>query len=537
VGNSADHASGGGGIYNFRSTETFNNCTIAGNHADNSIAGGGGIYLYSGTETLNNCTIVGNQATNSSDGGGGIIDIGSLFVTNSIVAGNSATVNPNFADPFASLVVWNGSLTNGNPLLAPLGNYGGPTQTMPPLPGSPAIDTGAATTLTTDQRGFPRVVGPAVDIGAVEFQANPVMTTADVIAGSLRYAVAYVSNNSTITFDPSLSGQTITLTSGQITITNHLTIGGASLANAVRIQNPSGRMFQINSSASVFMNSLILTIGNCTSAGGAVLNEGGDLTLNRCTLAGNLSQGDGGGGAIFNDVNSILNLNECTLTANHAFQQGGAIYNFNPASLVLNNCTVCSNRADETSSPRGGSGGGGIFNSGSLFLNDDIVAGNSDPVAANVSGSFTGVNNLTSGNPLLAALGNYGGPTPTMPPLPGSPAIDAGGTTTFTTDQRGYPRPVGLAADIGAVEGVYYAGSVGPIKTITHLGNGSVQFSFTNVTDAVFPVLATTNLSQSLSNWTPIGFVTESPVGSGQFPFTDTQATNYPQRYYRVRSP
>ena len=44
---------------------------------------------------------------------------------------------------------------------------------MPPLPGSPAIDAGAATTLTltTDQRGFPRVSAP--DIGAAEYQGTP----------------------------------------------------------------------------------------------------------------------------------------------------------------------------------------------------------------------------------------------------------------------------------------------------------------------------------------------------------------------------
>ena len=39
-----------------------------------------------------------------------------------------------------------------------------------------------------------------------------------------------------------------------------------------------------------------------------------------------------------------------------------------------------------------------------------------------------------------------------MPPLAGSPAIDAGGTSAFTTDQRGFPRPSGATPDIGAVE-------------------------------------------------------------------------------------
>jgi hypothetical protein len=45
---------------------------------------------------------------------------------------------------------------------------------MPPLPGSPAIDTGGTTTLTTDQRGFPRVGTP--DIGAAEYQGTSDLT-------------------------------------------------------------------------------------------------------------------------------------------------------------------------------------------------------------------------------------------------------------------------------------------------------------------------------------------------------------------------
>lgn len=56
-----------------------------------------------------------------------------------------------------------------NPGLAPLGNYGGPTQTVALLPGSPAIDAGTSTGApATDQRGARRV--GAVDIGAFEFK-------------------------------------------------------------------------------------------------------------------------------------------------------------------------------------------------------------------------------------------------------------------------------------------------------------------------------------------------------------------------------
>ena len=62
--------------------------------------------------------------------------------------------------------------------LAPLGNYGGPTQTMALLPGSPAIGAGViadypgtTTPITTDQRGEP-LDSPNPDIGAFQTQGS-----------------------------------------------------------------------------------------------------------------------------------------------------------------------------------------------------------------------------------------------------------------------------------------------------------------------------------------------------------------------------
>jgi len=67
------------------------------------------------------------------------------------------------------------------------------------------------------------------------------------------------------------------------------------------------------------------------------------------------------------------------------------------------------------------------------------------------------------------------------------------------------------------------------------LPNGAFQFGFTNTPGAVFSALAATNVALPLSNWTALTGVTE--ISSGQFQFTDTQATNYPHRFYRGRSP
>jgi len=91
------------------------------------------------------------------------------------VAGNAAVSSPNIYGPFA---VDTDNLTSGDPLLRPLGNYGGLTQTRPPLSGSPAVDGGGATCpnapatgmpLAVDQIGTTRPQGPRCDIGATEY--------------------------------------------------------------------------------------------------------------------------------------------------------------------------------------------------------------------------------------------------------------------------------------------------------------------------------------------------------------------------------
>ncbi|MSU59940.1 MAG: hypothetical protein EXS35_17525 [Pedosphaera sp.] len=66
------------------------------------------------------------------------------------------------------------------------------------------------------------------------------------------------------------------------------------------------------------------------------------------------------------------------------------------------------------------------------------------------------------------------------------------------------------------------------------LGNGGFSFAFTNTTGIGFAVLASTNVALPMTNWTAIGTAVESPAGSGQYQFTNSQATNYPQRFYRV---
>ncbi|HYW71219.1 MAG TPA: right-handed parallel beta-helix repeat-containing protein, partial [Pyrinomonadaceae bacterium] len=238
-GNSANGAGGGGGIADFNgSTLNVSNSTISGNSAAGQ---GGGVLNQNSNATFANTTISGNTAGTDGDGGGlenqassagssvarltnctitnNTAKRGSAIVTvdlsnnavsaetalgNSLIAGNAG---PNFFVSGTHTILTDqgnnldsdgtSALTNGlngdqigtigspiNAMLAPLGNYGGTTQTHALLPGSPALDVGNNTLankagLTNDQRGtgFNRIVNTTVDIGAFESNGFSISST------------------------------------------------------------------------------------------------------------------------------------------------------------------------------------------------------------------------------------------------------------------------------------------------------------------------------------------------------------------------
>jgi alpha-tubulin suppressor-like RCC1 family protein len=401
-----------------------------------------------------------------------------------------------------------------------------------------------------------------------------VTTTNDSGVGSLRQTISNSVSGDYIKFATNLSGSTILLTNGQLTLNQNLTIDGSALPGGIQINgNLFRRIFLVAGGTANVLTALTITGGFDTNyfGGGIAVATGSKLTVNQCTITSNetfnvnLGADFGGGGGIGND--GTLILNQCTLTGNHSRYDipdcgGGAI--FNSGTLTLNQCTVTRNDAD------GEFDADGIYNyiSGKLALINSIVADNTttpfigadiyDDVSFDITLSGANIvenSSHSSGSmpinaaPQLAPLGNYGGPTQTMPPLPGSPAIDActNGTsftndsgvifTTPATDQRGFPRPLGLAPDIGAVEGIYTTNGPGKLTGMTRLGNGSTRFTFTNYTDTSYTVLASTNVALPITTWTNIGPAVESPAGSGHFQFTDPQGTNNPQRFYRVSSP
>jgi hypothetical protein len=199
--------------------------------------------------------------------------------------------------------------------------------------------------------------------------------------------------------------------------------------------------------------------GGSGGSGGGILGTDGTLSVLNSTFSGNFAGMGGGGGGLAGDGGTG--------------GSGGAIQASAEVS-ALRNATVADNGVGAGGA--GGSSGGseGVAGSGGglsvrsskpdndLVLQNTIVASS---VGSGCAGDVAdGRHDLSygdtscpgaNGNPNLAPLRNYGGPTATLALRPGSAAIDkvpASGGHCPATDQRGVRRPRGKPCDIGAFE-------------------------------------------------------------------------------------
>ncbi len=559
---SGNIAGGGGAIsQSSLSSSLLTACTVAGNRAT---GGGfsGGIELFNASTTLRHCTVSQNIG-NGAAGGIRSSNVSTLTIGNSIIAGNidpiggPADITRNggtLAASGSNLIGSNASVTDVfsesflvgtataplDPMLSPLGTFGGHGLTLHPLINSRAIDTaGSVNPGGSDARGFPRFQdGDAsnsaqLDIGAVE--AGPIKRLS-IATDDFSLTLRQLLNNNEfpgtaqrIGFDPAVfPASTITLTQGDLLLISGTSffIDASNLASPVTISgNNAFRLFNIPTGANLALHSLKLLHGKApdtsaptdTSPGGGILNAGAlslfDSTVADCRSGSGIDglEGNGGdGGGIFSS--GPLHLHACTLSGNRAGKgsdrfafrggrggSGGAIASSGPFSLTSS--TLANNFAGtgglaENSGPNGDGGAlsrrtiipyrithstivgnsavtsGGIFSNAPLILRDSIVANNSgssttsrdiqsssifyggsnligsSPTASSISND--GGTNFFETDPKLVPLANYGGPTHTMLPFPGSAAINSANTSTRTRDQRGLA--LSGTRDIGAVE-------------------------------------------------------------------------------------
>ncbi len=437
-GNSSVH----GGAINDNGGLALTDCTVSGNTADQA----GGLRVYSGTAAVTDCTISGDSAGN---GGGGIANYqsGNLTVSDCTISGDSAGNGGGIANSGA-LTVSDCTISGDS-----AGNGGGIAN----------YDSGYLTvsdcTISGDSAG----------------NEGGGIANSDGIANSTGFR----------SYDYS-----------------RLTVSGCTISGDSAGKEGGGIA---NSTGFRSYDYFGLTVSDCTISGDSAGKEGGGIAnstglrsddYSKLTVSDSTISGDsaGNGGGIYNSAApstlykysyAALTVSDCTISGDSA-GNGGGIYDTHSASLTVFSSTIANNTA------RSSGGGLAVLRLATALLYDTIVAenvtvngtpddvvggalyGTGDLIGAD-SSSFAGIIAGSNGNqvgttttpidPMLAPLGDYGGPTQTMALLPGSPAIAAGDGYADPTDQRG--EPLASPPDIGAFQ--TQAGSlvVNAISTVT----------------------------------------------------------------------
>jgi CSLREA domain-containing protein len=278
-------------------------------------------------------------------------------------------------------------------------------------------------------------------------------------------------------------------TAGTLNIVNSSLTGNSARQDGGAVSNNGGNV-SISFSA--------LNLNAATDSGGAVASVAPNsvTTITETVISGNTASG---GGGIINAA-GLVTVTNTTISGNTVSNSGGGIQTGN-GTTVMNNLTIARNTASNR-------GGGFIGNTGFTIANSIIagntIAGKEADCASDFIGPPAGVSlgynliqdatgcmftgntatNITGVDPMLAPLaGNV------MALLPGSPAIDAGnpsapgsgGSSCAIIDQRGIFRPQGTRCDIGAFEatpGLFISsifpaqGGSGGVVTVLVSGNG-----------------------------------------------------------------
>jgi hypothetical protein len=227
------------------------------------------------------------------------------------------------------------------------------------------------------------------------------------------------------------------------------TLAGLTLTGG-RERDANGGDLLVGAGALGILDHVRVTDGHAIRGGG-VANQGRALGVNASTIDGNVATNDGGGIANTSTGSSLL-VNS-TVAFNTA-AGGAGVSATGTTGATLTNVTLARN-----------TGGGLSMGTGTYTITSSILAANSGSNCAGGKMTDKGAN-VESGTDcgfaapgdrqgasagLADALTTDVGQTPTLPLLPGSPAVDLAGACTGT-DQRDVARPQGAACDAGAYE-------------------------------------------------------------------------------------
>ncbi len=340
-------------------------------------------------------------------------------------------------------------------------------------------------------------------------------------------------------------GGLITLSGGNTTYlfgvlaTKELTLQNITLENGSA--NNGGAVS--NAGTTTIINSQLIANSSLQDAG-AIYNNG-TLNVINSSISNNTAGGAGGG---IYSISGVVTLINSTISNNSAKQFGGGIVIFiNGGTLNAYYVTIAGNLAN--SYVTGTSTGGGIKNvSGTVNMKGVLLGQNyAGPDSDDCNGALNSLDynliqtiagctisgntmhNITGVDPKIDSARNNGGPTPTRALLAGSPAIDAipiaeckdQAGAMLTVDQRGFPRPVGGACDIGAFEGAQPT----PQYNRNLIRNGDAESGAGSPTGAF---VGTPNWIVTAGR----GFTAVPYNAAGGFPTTDMAPANHGYNFF-----
>ena len=377
------------------------------------------------TATLDGLTITGGSDVL----GGGVDNLGTLTMNNCSVTGNVTTGEITRGYDLIAIAAGGGIDNNGTlnlygcTMSGNTSNSGGGLYNQ----GDATLDDCTITGNTADSGGGIK------NSGLFALSLNSTMTVDDC----------------TVTGNSAASGGGIFAYSGGTTTVDDCTVTGNSAASS---GGGIAASSLIGFKGGTTVDDCAVT-GNSAGTGGGIFANGSALTMTDDTVAADVADVSGGGIAVMDQ--SRTTMTDSTVVDCTTSLTGGGVFN-SGATLTLTSVTVADNQAGAAGD------GGGIFAQNDILtgrrgtttkvpptttLTDTIVSTNTAgspaapdnldgvaPTAASAgdlvgSGgvSLDATTNLVGiDDPLLGALGNYGGPTETMALLPGSPAIDAG---------------------------------------------------------------------------------------------------------------
>jgi len=340
--------------------------------------------------------------------------------------------------------------------------------------------------------GFEVPQGGRVLLDQVRVEAAPAPTAITVESlndsgpGSLREALRMIASDGTITFDASLTGGTLALTSGPLVLTRNVIVDGSSAPGLAIDGGGTDRLLIVDSGVIATVGRLDFGNGYGFQLAGGILNNG-SLTLVEVSVTGNTTTTDSGdfwqgGAGIYNGEGSTLHLIDSTVSDNTSGWSGGGVFSFFGTTTIIERSTISGNIAADVGGGLRLLGNAEIVNSsisgnrsdgwhgGALFLTDGAVdmtnttvVGNASPVdtAAVFVGTFGASsaqlnlgNSIVADNPAAGCfLAQFGG---------GAVAINSLGNNVFT-DATCYPIATDLIVGDAGIDALGDNG--GPTRT------------------------------------------------------------------------